>query len=339
MEMKIVKVVAAVIRDKDKVLATAREDGEFKGQWEFPGGKVEAGETTEQALVREIREELEVDIKVGEFIDTIEYDYSTFHLSMDCFWCELNNSKIVLKEAKWLSDLESVQWLPADLLLISKVKANLAVREMLHRKKSVEELHKSFVNKVWGEEIAKEKNVNGITKVCYSDVLYSFKSIYLMGMNAFYGNKLVDVCGLTLRPSKRENAHQKAYSKEFIEMHIDECAELNECCEIQKFISLYETKGNLIPIWPGGNAHRGLYHCYDNPDIYFNAPQMLTLSKWFFMQKNNSYMFGENSIIDGKQKDLKTKDLLEMDKEMYLKYMDHVLKVIIDRKDKLDGEV
>lgn len=84
--MKTIRVVAAVIREGDKIFATARGYGEFKGLWEFPGGKVEAGETPQQALVREIKEELEVDIEVGELIDTIEYDYPTFHLSMDCFW-------------------------------------------------------------------------------------------------------------------------------------------------------------------------------------------------------------------------------------------------------------
>ncbi len=125
-----VKVVAAVICDfmdkKKQIFATARGYGEFKGQWEFPGGKVEAGETPHQALIREIKEELETDIKVGELIDTIEYDYPTFHLLMDCFWCEVIEGELKLLEAesaRWLTKntLYDVQWLPADLGLIEKI--------------------------------------------------------------------------------------------------------------------------------------------------------------------------------------------------------------------------
>lgn len=125
--MKTVRVVAAVIRDGDKIFATQRGYGDFKGGWEFPGGKIEEGETPQEALVREIKEELETEIIVGELIDTIEYDYPTFHLSMDCFWAEIVSGDLVLKEhkaAKWLSkaELESVNWLPADITLINKIR-------------------------------------------------------------------------------------------------------------------------------------------------------------------------------------------------------------------------
>lgn len=128
--MKTVRVVAAVIRDGDRIFATARGYGEYKGWWEFPGGKIEAGETPEEALVREIREELDTEIRVGELIDTIEYDYPTFHLSMDCFWAEVVAGRLVLKEAedaRWLTKetLESVQWLPADASLIEHIKASM----------------------------------------------------------------------------------------------------------------------------------------------------------------------------------------------------------------------
>ena len=128
--MKTIKVVAAVIcdsiKDKKQIFATARGYGEFKGQWEFPGGKVEEGEMPRQALVREIKEELEVTIQVGDLIETIEYDYPMFHLSMDCFWCEVVEGTIKLLEAedaKWLTKdtLYDVQWLPADITLVSKI--------------------------------------------------------------------------------------------------------------------------------------------------------------------------------------------------------------------------
>ena len=124
--MKIVRVVAAVIQADHKIFATQRGYGEFKGGWEFPGGKIEPGETPQQALVREIKEELDTEIEVGELIETVEYDYPTFHLSMDCFWCKIVKGNLVLLEAeasKWLAkdDLYSVEWLPADAGLIKKI--------------------------------------------------------------------------------------------------------------------------------------------------------------------------------------------------------------------------
>ena len=125
--MKTIKVVAAVIKDGDKIFATQRGYGEFKDGWEFPGGKVEPGETPEAALAREIREELDTEIEVGRKIDCVEYDYPAFHLSMDCFWAEVISGKLILKEheaAKRLTknELDSVDWLPADQGLVEKIK-------------------------------------------------------------------------------------------------------------------------------------------------------------------------------------------------------------------------
>ncbi len=127
--MKTVKVVAAIIRDDDRIFATQRGYGEYKDGWEFPGGKVEPGETPQEALVREIKEELAADIVVGDLLTTVEYDYPTFHLSMDCFWAELaKGSEIKLLEheaAKWLSigNLNSAAWLPADCMLVEIIES------------------------------------------------------------------------------------------------------------------------------------------------------------------------------------------------------------------------
>jgi len=134
-DRKIIRVVAAVIKAVNEtgqpiIFATQRGYGDFKGGWEFPGGKIEKGETPKEALVREIKEELETEIAVGELIDTIEYDYPTFHLSMDCFWAEIISGDLVLTEheaAKWLTkvELDSVEWLPADITLIDKIKEQI----------------------------------------------------------------------------------------------------------------------------------------------------------------------------------------------------------------------
>ena len=133
--MKTIRVVAAIIRSTNEngdniIFATQRGYGDLKGGWEFPGGKIEEGEAPKDALKREIMEELETEIEVGNLIDTIEYDYPTFHLSMDCFWAEIVSGDLVLKEhkaAKWLTkeELDSVEWLPADITLIKKIKDSI----------------------------------------------------------------------------------------------------------------------------------------------------------------------------------------------------------------------
>ena len=125
--MKTVKVAAAIIVHNNQIFATQRGYGEFKDGWEFPGGKIELGETAQEALVREIKEELDVEIEVEDFLETVEYDYPKFHLSMDCFFCRIRSGALVLKEheaAKWLTEeeLDSVAWLPADKGLIEGIR-------------------------------------------------------------------------------------------------------------------------------------------------------------------------------------------------------------------------
>ena len=129
-DMKTVKVVVAIITHNNRIFATQRGYGEFKDGWEFPGGKIEPGETPQQALAREIKEELDTEIEVGDYLETVEYDYPTFHLSMDCFFCTIKSGELVLKEheaAKWLTaeTLDSIDWLPADRGLIETIKRNM----------------------------------------------------------------------------------------------------------------------------------------------------------------------------------------------------------------------
>ena len=128
--MKTVRVVAAIIIENGKVFATQRGYGEFNDGWEFPGGKIEPGETPEEAIVREIKEELDTEVEVIELLDTVEYDYPNFHLSMGCFICKIKSGDLVLKEheaAKWLTKdtLGSLEWLPADMGLVGEIEKYL----------------------------------------------------------------------------------------------------------------------------------------------------------------------------------------------------------------------
>lgn len=128
--MKTIKVVAAIIQHEGKVYATQRGYGEFKGGWEFPGGKIEAGETPEEALKREIMEELEAEISIDQYAGTVEYDYPEFHLSMACYFCHVTSGRLTLIEhmaAKWLgiSDIDDVDWLPADRIVVGWARSHL----------------------------------------------------------------------------------------------------------------------------------------------------------------------------------------------------------------------
>lgn len=128
--MKRIEVVAGIIKDSEKIFATQRGYGEFKDGWEFPGGKMEPGETPQEALARELKEELAVDVNVGEFLCTVDYDYPTFHLTMHCFYCSVIDGELTLLEheaSKWLkmTELHSVNWLPADVEVVAALERNL----------------------------------------------------------------------------------------------------------------------------------------------------------------------------------------------------------------------
>ena len=130
--MKAVKVVAAIIAEEGRIFATQRGYGEFKDGWEFPGGKIEEGETPKQALVREIQEELDTEVEVGDLLGTVEYDYPKFHLSMQCFLCKIKSGSLNLKEheaARWLAEdeLDSVEWLPADIEVLDWIRRYLCL--------------------------------------------------------------------------------------------------------------------------------------------------------------------------------------------------------------------
>ena len=141
--MKTIKVVAAIICDGDKVFATQRGYGEFEGWWEFPGGKIEPGESHHEALKREIREELEVDIHVGERLCTVEYDYPAFHLTMHCYFCSIANGEVELlehKSARWLrrDELNEVEWLPADVSVVNSLQSTVYIFSLKAQRPSVQ---------------------------------------------------------------------------------------------------------------------------------------------------------------------------------------------------------
>ena len=151
MEKKTIKVVAAIIRKDSKVLATQRGYGDYKDWWEFPGGKIEPGETPEAALAREIKEELDSEIAVEQYLTTVEHDYPEFHLSMDCYWCEVKSGKLTLLEheaAKWLplDNLRQVNWLPADVKVVEAI-------EKSHRSYQDINANRSRMNVLTGQKI------------------------------------------------------------------------------------------------------------------------------------------------------------------------------------------
>ena len=136
-QKKSIRVVAAIIKKGNQVFATQRGYGNYKDWWEFPGGKIESGETAEQALTREIREELAADISVDDYLTTVEYDYPEFHLSMACYWCSVKDGHLTLLEheaARWLPlrSLRQVNWLPADVLVIEEIEKTFKTRDLIH---------------------------------------------------------------------------------------------------------------------------------------------------------------------------------------------------------------
>ncbi|WP_350343974.1 hypothetical protein PRVXT_000339 [Proteinivorax tanatarense] len=165
----------------------------------------------------------------------------------------------------------------------------------------------------------------------YADVLYSFRGVYTLGINVYYKDK-VECCGLTIRPKKRTNDYQRVYSAKFIKENYSDFSELNNLGKLEDFIKVYNEIGNIIPIWPGGNMHKGMSQCYDIPDIYFNKSTIKRYSLHFFnsFKYKNSFL---EEVLQGKYSKIETKGYLNFDKEEYKSFLVHIIKVIRYRTD------
>ena len=151
--------------------------------------------------------------------------------------------------------------------------------------------------------------------------------MYLLGIKAKH-QELVEVCGHTIRPQNRNSPRELAYSEDFILSCVDKCRELNNYQGLQQFIDVYETVGNVIPVWPGANVHRGQFCCYDCPDIYFNNEKIRDHALAFYNKYSNSYMCGDDAIIAGIYNNMSVKSLINMDKDEYENYIEHAINVI-----------
>ena len=146
----------------------------------------------------------------------------------------------------------------------------------------------------------------------------------------------VEVCGHTIRPQNRYSSRELAYSEDFILSCVDKCRELNNYQGLQQFIDVYETVGNVIPVWPGANVHRGQFCCYDCPDIYFNNEKIRDHALAFYNKYSNSYICGDNAIIAGIYNNMSVKNLINMDKDEYENYIEHAINVIKWRTEKIE---
>ncbi|MCM1087793.1 MAG: hypothetical protein NC419_06525 [Muribaculaceae bacterium] len=210
----------------------------------------------------------------------------------------------------------------------------MRIREMLNRTISVEKINEEKTSELWGREITDRKGQH--IKWCYTDVLYSFKSMYLLGIKAFYP-ELVEVCGQTFRPANGASTRELAYNKKFLLNYVDKCDCLNGYSKLEEFIELYETIGNVIPVWPGANVHRGQFGCYDCPDIYFNDEKIKPHALSYYRDCPKSFMIGSEMIIDGSYKDITVSGLINMDKDEYEGYIQHAITVIKKRNEELQA--
>ncbi|WP_346866664.1 MULTISPECIES: hypothetical protein [unclassified Clostridium] len=194
------------------------------------------------------------------------------------------------------------------------------VEKMIHKKFSLEQYHKEYADKLeWG----------------YTDVLYSFLGVYVIGVNVFHKDK-VECCGLQIKPKIRTNNRQLAYSYKFIKEHYCDYDKLNELAELNEFIEVYFKVGNIIPIWPGGNEHRGKSQCYDIPDIYFNKDEIKEYSNNFFntfLKYKNFYL---NDFINNKYSNIKIEDFLKFNELEYTDFLRHIVEVINKRSELIE---
>lgn len=194
------------------------------------------------------------------------------------------------------------------------------VKEMMHKRLSLEQNYKKYTDKLkWG----------------YTDVLYSFLGVYVIGLNVFYKDK-VECCGLQIKPKKRTNNRQIAYSYKFIEKHYCDYDKLNKLTELSEFIKVYFKVGNIIPVWPGGNEHRGKSQCYDIPDVYFNKDNIKEYSNNFFntyLMYKNSYL---NEVINDKLSNIKIEDFLNFNESEYKDFLKHIVTIINKRSELIE---
>lgn len=195
----------------------------------------------------------------------------------------------------------------------------------------------SVVGKVIHTKFTLEKDYCNITSKLnwiYTDVLYSFQGVYVIGLNVFHKENF-ECHGTQIKPKTHANNRQVAYSHKYIKENYRDFDKLNELPELLNFINVYSDLGNIIPIWPGGNSHRGMSQCYDIPDIYFNKKEIKDYASYFY----NEFLSDKNSFLDdvlsGEFSKFETKDFLEFDKKDYIKFLNHIVEIIKMRNEQL----
>ncbi|MFK4344362.1 MULTISPECIES: hypothetical protein [unclassified Paenibacillus] len=195
----------------------------------------------------------------------------------------------------------------------------------------------SAIGKVINTKFTLEKDYSKITNNLnwtYTDVLYSFQGVYVIGLNIFYEDEFV-CCGKQIKPKKHANNRQIVYSHKYIKENYHEFDKLNKLPELLKFIDVYSDLGNIIPIWPGGNSHRGMSQCYDIPDIYFNKKEIKEYASYFYNNFLSDKNFFLDDVLSGEFSKFEIGDYLRFSKEDYIKFLNHIVRIIKMRSEQL----